>query len=60
LDCFKNIIRKCSPDDFGTLDGLIQYLREEFKIIVDANSYAEAILIFVDRKLQKVKTYVNS
>lgn len=60
LESFKNLIKKCTPDDFGSIDGLIQYLREEFKVIVDANSYAEAIMIFVDRKMQKVKTYVNS
>lgn len=60
LECFKKIIKKTNPDDFGNIDGLIKYLRDEFKIIVDANSYAEAILIFTDRKLQKVKNYVCS
>ena len=60
LDCFKKLIKKTTANDFKSIEGLIQYLREEFKVIVDANSYAEAILIFVDRKMQKVKTYVNS
>ncbi len=60
LECFKKLIKKTNPKDFRSIDGLIQYLREEFKVIVDANSYAEAILIFTDRKLHKVKRYVNS
>ena len=60
LDCFKNIIKKTDADNFKSVDALIQFLREEFKIIVDTNSYAEAILIFTDRKMQKVKNYVVS
>ena len=60
LEAFKKIIKKINPDDFHSLDGLVQYLRTEFKHIVDANSYAEAILIFSDRKMQKVKNYVIS
>ncbi len=60
LECFTKIIERTNAKDFNSIDGLIQFLSEEFKIIVDANSYAEAILIFTDRKMQKVKTYVVS
>ncbi|MBN2280926.1 MAG: hypothetical protein JXQ65_10120 [Candidatus Marinimicrobia bacterium] len=60
LECFRKIIKKTSPEDFRSVDELIEYLREEFRIVVDANSYAEAILIFTDRKMQKVKNYINS
>ncbi len=60
LECFKKIIRKIDPDNFRSIDALIEHLRHEFKKVVDTNSYAEAILIFTDRKMQKVKNYVVS
>ncbi len=60
LECFKKIIKKIDPDNFRSIDALINYLCHEFKKVVDANGYAEAILIFTDRKMQKVKNYIVS
>jgi len=60
LECFKKIIKKIDPDNYKSVEALIQSLRKEFKSVVDSNSYAEAILIFTDRKMKKVKHYVVS
>jgi hypothetical protein len=60
LEYLKKLVRNTDYDNFRSIEGLIQYLREEFRKVVDNHGYAEAILIFIDRKMEKVKNYVDS
>ena len=58
LNEFTDILEETNPKDFANLDNLIQELSQKFRKKVRASDLAEAIIICVERKMQKVANYV--
>lgn len=56
---FSQMAEKIRPDDFDSLDAMIEHLKNAFKAKVKALALAEAITICIERKLEKVARYVT-
>ena len=52
LKGFNKILDELSTDEFDTLDGLINHLKEKFKTIIKSHGLVEATYLFVERKLE--------
>ena len=59
VDAFGKILAQLDPDAFATLDDMVDHLNISFKAKVKASGLAEAINIYVERKLEKVRHYVT-
>jgi len=59
LKAFEDILRQTDPDAFPTLDAMIEHLRTQFRERIRAAGIAEAVALFVDRKLVKVSRYLQ-
>ena len=56
---FERIIEHTQPDDFKSLDEMIDYLKTAFRQKMRSSGLAEAVWYLVERKLEKVSTYVR-
>jgi hypothetical protein len=56
---FFKVLDKINPDEFDTLDSMADYIKETFRNMVKEHGLDEAINIYVERKLDKVKKYVT-
>ncbi len=59
IKAFDEIMRQTDPEQFPTLNDMIEHLRARFRQRIQAAGIAEAIVLFVDRKLMKVRHYVT-
>jgi len=58
LNVFENIINGVNPEEFETLDEMIEYLKKLFFQKIKILGLAEAIQIYVERKMMKARKYV--
>jgi len=56
---FEHIIDHIHPDDYESLDEMVDYLKQEFRKQIKTAGFAEAVAIYIDRKLNKVARYVE-
>ncbi|MBN2104840.1 hypothetical protein JW835_12440 [bacterium] len=56
---FHHILEKINPDDFKTLDDLMEEIKSLFRQLVKECGLVEAINIYVERKMDKVARYVR-
>jgi len=59
VDAFGTILEQLVPDDFATLDEMVDHLKIAFRAKVKACGLAEVIDVYVERKLDKVQQYVT-
>lgn len=57
---FMQFTQSIDPDRFETLEDLSVFVKKEFQKHLEEGHYAHAIESFVERKIQKVLTYVKS
>jgi hypothetical protein len=57
---FMQFTQRIDPDRFETLEDLSVFVKKEFQKHLEDGHYAHAIENFVERKIQKVLTYVKS
>ncbi|RKY48606.1 MAG: hypothetical protein DRP88_01765 [Candidatus Neomarinimicrobiota bacterium] len=58
LNVFEGIIESTNPEDFDNLDEMIVHLKERFFKKIKTLGLAEAIRVYVGRKMTKAKRYV--
>ncbi|RKY49887.1 MAG: hypothetical protein DRP91_03110 [Candidatus Neomarinimicrobiota bacterium] len=58
LNVFEDIIESTNPEDFDNLDEMIVHLKERFFKKIKTLGLAEAIRVYVGRKMTKAKRYV--
>lgn len=56
---FERIIEHIQPEEFGSLDEMIDFLKSAFRQKMISSGLAEAVWYLVERKLEKVSTYVR-
>ena len=56
---FSNILDSIDPDRFESLDEMIDFIRKSFIDKIKEYNLIKAIILYVERKLEKVKKYVN-
>ena len=56
---FERIIEHTQPETFDSLDEMIEYLKTAFRQKMVSSGLAEAVWYLVERKLEKVSTYVR-
>jgi len=59
LNAFGRIVRETDPAGFETLDAMIDHLRDRFRKLARDAGFADAVAVYIDRKLAKVAKYVN-
>jgi len=60
VDAFGKILDQLDPEAFATLDEMVDHLRISFRAKVKSSGLAEAINIYVERKLVKVRNYIDA
>ena len=56
---FSNIIVETQPDDFESLEALIDHLKSRFRSSAVSHALANAVIICVERKMDKALNYVS-
>lgn len=59
VNAFGRILDELDVEPFGTLDELVDHLKSSFRARVKAAGLAEAINVYVERKVDKVRRYVT-
>lgn len=59
VDAFHKILDEINPENYETLDDMIEEIRKRFQLRVQMYGLAEAIHLLIDRKLGKVAKYVT-
>lgn len=59
VESFITEIKEMKADDYETLEQLITDLRDRINKRVDEKGLAKSVIILVDRKINKVKEYVE-
>ncbi|MFW6366963.1 MAG: hypothetical protein ACOC2H_10880 [Spirochaetota bacterium] len=59
VDVFEKIIENTNPHDYGSLDELIEDLKDKFQRKMVEYGIAKAINLSILRKMDKVKRYVT-
>ena len=59
LNTFDEILDSTNPEEYDTLDDMINYLKNRFRKMIKASGLVEAINIYVERKLTKVANYIT-
>lgn len=60
VNAFDRILDKVDPVAHAELHELVDYVRTSFRAQVEAGGFAEAIIGYVERKLDKVERYVDT
>ncbi|RKY77718.1 hypothetical protein DRQ07_08395 [candidate division KSB1 bacterium] len=58
IDEFVRQTKQTLPENFETLDELVQYLKKELNVLIQGEGLAPAIEKYINRKMQKVIKYV--
>jgi len=56
---FHHILEEMNPDDYKSLDDLMDEIKNRFRQLVRERGLVEAINIYVERKMNKVARYVR-
>ncbi len=56
---FRHILDTINPDNYDTLDSMIEDIRRQFQMLLKSHGLASALQVYVNRKLDKVARYVN-
>ena len=59
VDAFGRILDETDPKAYDALDEMVEDLKQKFQAKVKASGLAEAINVYVERKLRKVARYVT-
>ena len=59
VHAFQHILDTIAPDDYDTLDELIEDIRNHFQTLIQSHGLVKALQIYVNRKLDKVANYVK-
>ncbi|MCK5145412.1 hypothetical protein KAR48_01585 [bacterium] len=60
VDEFSVILNKIDLETFHDVESMIIYLKNQFRTTAERLALANAVVICIERKLDKVKRYVNS
>jgi len=59
VDAFCSVMSEIDPDEFESLDDLIRCLNNRFRAMVKESGLPEVIELYVERKLIKVRDYIE-
>ena len=59
VDAFGRILDETDPKAYDALDEMVEELKQKFQAKVKASGLAEAINVYVERKLREVARYVT-
>lgn len=59
VESFIDDVKSTTPTDFETIDNLIQGLMEKLESRIQEKGIAHSIVSFIDRKMNKVKRYID-
>ena len=59
VNTFGRLLDKVAPAEFGTLDELVEHLKASFRSRIKAAGLAEAIDLYLERKVDKARRYVE-
>jgi hypothetical protein len=59
VDFFFKVLDDINPDNFESLDEMISFIEESFKIKIKQAGLPDALNIYVKRKLLKVRDYIT-
>lgn len=59
LGVFSHILDSIEPDRYENLDEMVEFIRKSFIEKLKEHNLLKAIILYVERKLEKVEKYVN-